>query len=125
MTMMGSNLRDWDLIAKDERSKYEGREPKKVEGFAGHVGYLKERRKELEKRRSGGAAAGAAKKWRFSAVLSFLDPFVAPRPTTSNMGQVEEMAEDLPAPPPEEDTSEGGGGQCDPGRSHLRWNGRF
>ncbi|MEQ2297731.1 hypothetical protein AMECASPLE_037654 [Ameca splendens] len=67
--------------------------------------YLKERRKELEKRRSG-AAAGAEKKWRFSAVLSFLDPFVAPRPTTSNMGQVEEMAEDLPAPPPEEDTSE-------------------
>ncbi|MEQ2313043.1 hypothetical protein AMECASPLE_037561 [Ameca splendens] len=67
--------------------------------------YLKERRKELEKRRSG-AAAGAAKKWRFSAVLPFLDPFVAPRPTTSNMGQVEEMAEDLPAPSPEEDTSE-------------------
>ncbi|MED6243967.1 hypothetical protein ATANTOWER_031791 [Ataeniobius toweri] len=60
--------------------------------------YLKERRKELEKRRSG-AAAGAGKKWRFSAVLSFLDPFVAPWPTTSNMGQVEEMAEDLPAPP--------------------------
>ncbi|MEQ2309251.1 hypothetical protein AMECASPLE_036687 [Ameca splendens] len=67
--------------------------------------YLKERRTELEKRRSG-AAAGAGKKWRFSAVLSFLDPFVAPRPTTSNMGQVEEMAEDLPAPPPEEETSE-------------------
>ncbi|KAK5603198.1 hypothetical protein CRENBAI_012927 [Crenichthys baileyi] len=66
--------------------------------------YLKERRKELEKR--SGAAAGAAKKWRFSAVLSFLNPFVAPRPTTSNMGQVEEMAEDLPAPPPEENTSE-------------------
>ncbi|MEQ2292996.1 hypothetical protein AMECASPLE_028745 [Ameca splendens] len=67
--------------------------------------YLKERRKELEKRRSG-AAAGAGKKWRFSAVLSFLDPFVAPRPTTSNMDQVKEMAEDLSAPPPEEDTSE-------------------
>ncbi|KAK5609320.1 hypothetical protein CRENBAI_011842 [Crenichthys baileyi] len=48
--------------------------------------YLKERRKEVEKRRSR-AAAGAAKKW-------------------SNMGKVEEMAEDLPAPPPEEDTSE-------------------
>ncbi|MED6246809.1 hypothetical protein ATANTOWER_023957 [Ataeniobius toweri] len=67
--------------------------------------YLKERRKELEKRRSG-AAAGAAKKCRFSAILSILDPFVAPRPTTSNMCQVKEMAEDLPAPPPEEDTSE-------------------
>ncbi|MEQ2312229.1 hypothetical protein AMECASPLE_028711 [Ameca splendens] len=66
--------------------------------------YLKERRKELEKR--SGDVAGAAKKLRFSAVLSFLDPFVAPRPTTSNMGQVEEMAEDLPAPPPEEETSE-------------------
>ncbi|MED6288595.1 hypothetical protein CHARACLAT_028145 [Characodon lateralis] len=67
--------------------------------------YLKERRKELEKRRTG-AAAGAGNKCRFSALFSFLAPFVALRPTTSNMGQFEEMAEDLPAPPPEEETSE-------------------
>ncbi|KAK5613803.1 hypothetical protein CRENBAI_015986 [Crenichthys baileyi] len=66
--------------------------------------YLKERRKELEKRC--GAAAGVAKKWRFSAILSFLDPVVAPRPTPSNMGKVDKMAEDLPAPPPEEETLE-------------------
>ncbi|KAK5617586.1 hypothetical protein CRENBAI_003367 [Crenichthys baileyi] len=59
--------------------------------------FLKERRKELEKR--SGAAAGAAKKWRFSAILSFLDPFVAPRPTTSNMCQFSKNS-------PEEETSE-------------------
>ncbi|MEQ2277553.1 hypothetical protein XENORESO_004345 [Xenotaenia resolanae] len=63
--------------------------------------YLRERRKELETRRSG-AAAGPGKKWRFSAVLSFLDPFVTLRPTTSNMGPVEETAEDLPTPAQEE-----------------------
>ncbi|KAK5615603.1 hypothetical protein CRENBAI_024839 [Crenichthys baileyi] len=63
--------------------------------------YLKERRKELESRMSG-AAVGPGKKWRFSAVLSFLDPFVTLRPTTSNMGPVEETAEDLPAPAQEE-----------------------
>ncbi|XP_073803716.1 uncharacterized protein isoform X6 [Danio rerio] len=45
--------------------------------------YLKERRKETEKR--SGSAAGSGKKWRFSAVLSFLDPFVSPRETSGNM----------------------------------------
>ncbi|XP_058628539.1 uncharacterized protein LOC131538616 isoform X2 [Onychostoma macrolepis] len=39
--------------------------------------YLKERRKETEKR--SGSAAGSEKKWKYSAVLSFLDPFVSPR----------------------------------------------
>ncbi|MEQ2254837.1 hypothetical protein ILYODFUR_007695 [Ilyodon furcidens] len=58
---------------------------KKWKGF--HDTYLKERRKELEKRRSG-VAPGAANKGRFSAVLSFFDPFVAPWPTTSNMGKL-------------------------------------
>ncbi|XP_042632303.1 transcription factor Adf-1-like [Cyprinus carpio] len=38
--------------------------------------YLRERRKETEKR--SGSAAGSGKKWKYSAVLSFLDPFVQP-----------------------------------------------
>ena len=53
--------------------------------------YLKERRKETEKR--SGAAAEPVKKWKFSAVLSFLDPFILPRETSSNMGlRVEDEA---------------------------------
>uniref|UniRef100_A0A3B4BJG4 BESS domain-containing protein n=1 Tax=Periophthalmus magnuspinnatus TaxID=409849 RepID=A0A3B4BJG4_9GOBI len=36
------------------------------------------RGKEKEKR--SGSAAGSAKKWRFSGVLTFLDPFISPRP---------------------------------------------
>ena len=46
--------------------------------------YLRERRKEAGKR--SGSAAGPFKKWRYSAILSFLDPFVTPRETSSNMG---------------------------------------
>ena len=46
--------------------------------------YLKKKR-EGEKR--SGSARGTLKKWRFSAVLSFLDPFTAPRETSGNMGQ--------------------------------------
>ncbi|KAL3056870.1 hypothetical protein OYC64_007364 [Pagothenia borchgrevinki] len=46
--------------------------------------YVKERKREKEEKRSG-SAAGTNKKWRYSAVLSFLDPFVTPRKTTSNM----------------------------------------
>ncbi|KAK0137443.1 Transcription factor Adf-1 [Merluccius polli] len=56
--------------------------------------YLRERRKETEGKRSG-SAAGAFKKWKFSAILSFLDPFVTPRETSSNMGVEEDrIAED-------------------------------
>lgn len=44
---------------------------------------MKERRKETEKR--SGSAAGSGKKWKFSAVLSFLDPFVSPWETSGNM----------------------------------------
>ena len=33
------------------------------------------------------------KKWRFSAVLSFLDPFTTPRETSGNMGQEDWTAE--------------------------------
>ncbi|XP_034020279.1 myb-related transcription factor, partner of profilin-like [Thalassophryne amazonica] len=61
--------------------------------------YLRERRMETEARKSG-AAAHQRRRWRFSGALSFLDPFVAPRPTTSNMGQVQQPQEaqnqDLP-----------------------------
>ncbi|XP_033976817.1 transcription factor Adf-1-like [Trematomus bernacchii] len=46
--------------------------------------YVKERKREKEDNRSG-SAAGTNKKWKYSAVLSFLDPFVTPRKTTSNM----------------------------------------
>ncbi|XP_078022961.1 uncharacterized protein LOC144462704 [Epinephelus lanceolatus] len=50
--------------------------------------YLKERKKETEKK--SGATAGTGKKWKYFAALSFLDPFVAPRETSGNMGRVEE-----------------------------------
>ncbi|KAK9963885.1 hypothetical protein ABG768_005107 [Culter alburnus] len=50
--------------------------------------YLKERRKEMEKR--SGSAAGSGKKWKYSAVLSFLDPFVSPWETSGNMERGDE-----------------------------------
>ncbi|XP_049436854.1 uncharacterized protein LOC125891537 [Epinephelus fuscoguttatus] len=53
--------------------------------------YLKERRKEAEKKSR--AAAGPVKRWKYSAVLSFLDPFITPRETSGNMGRgVEDRA---------------------------------
>ncbi len=45
--------------------------------------YMRERRKVTETR--SGAAAGTAKKWKYFVVLSFLDPFVSPHETNSNM----------------------------------------
>ena len=45
--------------------------------------YLRERRKVPKS----GSAAGAAKRWKYLGVLSFLDPFITPRPTSGNMGQ--------------------------------------
>ncbi len=50
--------------------------------------YIKERRKDTEKR--SGSAAGSGKKWKYSAVLSFLDPFVSPRETSGNMERGDE-----------------------------------
>ncbi|CAM4578770.1 hypothetical protein PO909_032438 [Leuciscus waleckii] len=44
--------------------------------------YLKERRAEKEKR--SGAEGGSHKRWKFMAVMSFLEPHVKERPTTSN-----------------------------------------
>uniref|UniRef100_A0A8C5FE63 BESS domain-containing protein n=1 Tax=Gadus morhua TaxID=8049 RepID=A0A8C5FE63_GADMO len=44
----------------------------------------KERRRQEAGKRSG-TAAGPLKTWKYSAVLSFLGPFVTPRETSSNM----------------------------------------
>ena len=45
----------------------------------------------LNKKREGekrsGSAGAILKKWRFSAVLSFLDPFTTPRETSGSVGQ--------------------------------------
>ncbi|KAL1277350.1 hypothetical protein QQF64_024023 [Cirrhinus molitorella] len=62
---------------------------KKVEVSEGHL--FKGRRKEMEKR--SGSAAGSGKKWRYSAVLSFLDPFVSPRETSGNMERGDEESQ--------------------------------
>ncbi|CAL8341825.1 unnamed protein product [Arctogadus glacialis] len=42
--------------------------------------YIREKRSEKEE----GKKSGSAKKWKFFAVLSFLDPFVTPKETSSN-----------------------------------------
>uniref|UniRef100_A0A671PYE7 MADF domain-containing protein n=1 Tax=Sinocyclocheilus anshuiensis TaxID=1608454 RepID=A0A671PYE7_9TELE len=47
--------------------------------------YVREKKKETEKKSGSGASQG--KKWKYFAVLSFLDPFVTPRETSSNMGR--------------------------------------
>ncbi|XDV31483.1 hypothetical protein PO909_002475 [Leuciscus waleckii] len=47
--------------------------------------YVKEKKKETEKK--SGSGANQEKRWKYSAVLSFLDPFVTPRETSSNMGR--------------------------------------
>uniref|UniRef100_A0A672K732 BESS domain-containing protein n=1 Tax=Sinocyclocheilus grahami TaxID=75366 RepID=A0A672K732_SINGR len=46
--------------------------------------YVREKKKETEKKSGSGASQG--KKWKYFAVLSFLDPFITPRETNSNMG---------------------------------------
>ncbi|XP_049432793.1 uncharacterized protein LOC125889110 [Epinephelus fuscoguttatus] len=45
--------------------------------------YLKEKKKERE--RKSGLAGTGGKRWKYSAVLSFLDPFVTPKETSGNM----------------------------------------
>ncbi|XP_056449053.1 transcription factor Adf-1-like [Gadus chalcogrammus] len=45
--------------------------------------YLRERRRQEAGKRSG--SAGPLKTWKYSAILSFLGPFVTPRETSSNM----------------------------------------
>ncbi|KAL3970154.1 WAP four-disulfide core domain protein 3 [Sarotherodon galilaeus] len=50
--------------------------------------YNKEKRTEKEK--GSGPAAGSGKRWKFFAVMGFLDPFLTPRETTGNMVQTVE-----------------------------------
>ncbi|CAL8258342.1 unnamed protein product [Arctogadus glacialis] len=44
---------------------------------------MREKRREKEEGKRSGSAARTGKKWKFFAVLSFLDPFVTPRETSS------------------------------------------
>ncbi|XP_039468695.1 uncharacterized protein LOC120440388 isoform X2 [Oreochromis aureus] len=48
--------------------------------------YNKEKRTEKEKR--SGSAAGSGRRWKFFAVMGFLDPFLTPRETSGNMSQL-------------------------------------
>ncbi|CAI5685706.1 unnamed protein product [Oreochromis niloticus] len=50
--------------------------------------YNKEKRTEKEKR--SGSAAGSGRRWKFFAVMGFLDPFLTPRETSGNMVQAVE-----------------------------------
>ncbi len=69
--------------------------------------FLRKKRREMAERRSG-SAAGLGKGWKYSGVLSFLDPFVNPREMSSNMGQG--VAEDRTAEDRGEDSRDGGDG---------------
>ncbi len=77
--------------------------------------YLKERRKETEKK--SGSAAGSGKKWKYSAVLSFLDPFVSPRETSGNMerGDEENQAAGYDHPEDQGETEAAAAGQSKTG----------
>ncbi|CAI5671221.1 unnamed protein product [Oreochromis niloticus] len=68
--------------------------------------YNKEKRMEKEKR--SGSAAGSGRRWKFFAVMGFLDPFLTPQETNSNMvGTVENI------PPPEDQGQpEEAAGEC-------------
>ena len=69
--------------------------------------YIKESRKQRERRdKSGGGAAGTAVRWRYLAVLSFLEPSVAPRRSSGNMAERRGQEED--AGYPEEPAVEAG-----------------
>ena len=46
--------------------------------------YMRYKKNEKEGKKSG-SAAGRVDTWRFARVLSFLDPFVTPRETSSNL----------------------------------------
>ncbi|XP_056434738.1 uncharacterized protein LOC130372640 [Gadus chalcogrammus] len=46
--------------------------------------YIREKRSEKEEGKKSGSAARTVKKWKFFALLSFLDPFVTTRDTSSN-----------------------------------------
>ncbi|CAL8378287.1 unnamed protein product [Boreogadus saida] len=46
--------------------------------------YMRHKKSEQEGKKSG-SAAGTVTRWKFAGVLSFLDPFVTPRETSSNL----------------------------------------
>ncbi|TNN31033.1 hypothetical protein EYF80_058816 [Liparis tanakae] len=48
--------------------------------------FQREKWRESSEKRSG-SAAQSTQKWKYSAVLLFLDPFIAPRETSGNMGR--------------------------------------
>ncbi len=74
---------------------------------------MKERRKETEKR--SGSAAGSGKKWKYSAVLSFLDPFVSPRETSGNMKKGDEDNQAVGYDHPEDQGETAAAGQSETG----------
>ena len=59
--------------------------------------YLRHKKSEKAGKKSG-SAAGTATKWKFAGVLSFLDPFVTPRETSSNLPLGAEEVEEDGAP---------------------------
>ncbi|CAL8360378.1 unnamed protein product [Boreogadus saida] len=68
--------------------------------------YMRHKKSEKEGKKSG-SAAGTVKRWKFAGVLSFLDPFVTPRETSSNLPRGEEEVEEDGAP----ETSLSGAGE--------------
>ncbi|XP_039467125.1 transcription factor Adf-1-like [Oreochromis aureus] len=55
--------------------------------------YIKEKRMEKEKR--SGSAAGSGRRWKFFAVMGFLDPFLTPQTSGNMVGTVK----NIPPPP--------------------------
>ncbi|XP_034006687.1 spermidine/spermine N(1)-acetyltransferase-like protein 1, partial [Trematomus bernacchii] len=47
--------------------------------------YRKEKQQEKEAKRSGAGSSGGYKPWRFAAIMSFLNPFMIDRETSSNV----------------------------------------
>ncbi|CAL8363164.1 unnamed protein product [Boreogadus saida] len=68
--------------------------------------YMRHKKSEQEGKKSG-SAAGTVTRWKFAGVLSFLDPFVTPRETSSNLPRGAEEVEEDGAP----ETSLSGAGE--------------
>ncbi|CAL8404188.1 unnamed protein product [Boreogadus saida] len=67
---------------------------------------MRHKKSEQEGKKSG-SAAGTVTRWKFAGVLSFLDPFVTPRETSSNLPRGAEEVEEDGAP----ETSLSGAGE--------------
>ncbi|CAL8234413.1 unnamed protein product [Boreogadus saida] len=68
---------------------------------------LRDRYMRHQEGKKSGSAAGTVKRWKFAGVLSFLDPFVTPRETSSNLPRGAEEVEEDGAP----ETSLSGAGE--------------